>query len=149
MRHAARGRREGGRRRAGKRRSTGASQTSAVAPASASGVGTSGAGASGSVGAGGNASEPLAAARWRQLSYWLIVAGTCAALVIMRLGTHHLKSGTLVLAGVLLIAAIARLVLPDRLTGMLSSRRRLLDVAIFAVLGIGLLAAGLGVQAPR
>jgi len=68
--------------------------------------------------------------------------------VIMRLGTHHLKSGTLVLAGVLLIAAIARLVLPDRLTGMLSSRRRLFDVAIFAVLGIGLLAAGLGVQAP-
>jgi hypothetical protein len=125
------------------------SETSAVARSSASGVGTSGAGASGRVGVGGNASEPLAAARWRQLSYWLIVAGTCAALVIMRLGTHHLKSGTLVLAGVLLIAAIARLVLPDRLTGMLSSRRRLLDVAIFAVLGIGLLAAGLGVQAPR
>jgi hypothetical protein len=98
--------------------------------------------------AGGAAGEPLAAARWRQLPYWLIVAGTCAALAIMRLGTHYLKSGTLVLAGVLLIAAIARLVLPDRLTGMLSSRRRLFDVAIFAVLGIGLLAAGLGVQAP-
>jgi len=76
------------------------------------------------------------------------VAGTCIALVIMKLGTHHLKSGTLVLAGVLLTAAIARLVLPDRLAGMLSSRRRLLDVAIFAVLGIGLLAAGLGVRAP-
>jgi hypothetical protein len=90
----------------------------------------------------------LGPAKWRQLSYWLIVAGTCVALAIMRLGTHHLKSGTLVFAGVLLIAAIARLVLPDRLAGMLSSRRRLLDVAIFAVLGIGLLAAGLGVQAP-
>ncbi|HWF81208.1 MAG TPA: DUF3017 domain-containing protein [Streptosporangiaceae bacterium] len=76
------------------------------------------------------------------------MAGAGAALVIIRLGTHHLKSGTLVLAGVLLIAAIARLVLPDRLAGMLSSRRRLIDVAIFAVLGIGLLAAGLGVQAP-
>ncbi|HYK33854.1 MAG TPA: DUF3017 domain-containing protein [Streptosporangiaceae bacterium] len=122
MRHAA-----PGRRRAGKRRSSDAG---------------------GRVVAGGQAGEPLATARRRQLSYWLIVAGTCAALVIMRLGTHHLKSGTLVLAGVLLIAAIARLVLPDRLTGMLSSRRRLFDVAIFAVLGIGLLAAGLGVQAP-
>lgn len=108
-----------GRRRAGKRRSTDAS-----------------------------ADETLAGARWRQLPYWLIVAGAGIALVIMRLGTHHLKSGTLVLAGVLLIAAIARLVLPDRLTGLLSSRRRLLDVAIFAVLGFGLLAAGLGVQAP-
>ena len=82
------------------------------------------------------------------MSYWLIVAGAVIALVIIRLGTHHLKSGTLVLAGVLLIAAVARLVLPDRLAGMLASRRRLFDVAIFAVLGIGLLAAGLGVQAP-
>jgi len=89
-----------------------------------------------------------AAPRRPQLAYWLIVAGAAIALVIIRLGTHHLKSGTLVLAGVLLIAAIARLVLPDRLAGMLSSRRRLFDVAIFAVLGIGLLAAGLGVQAP-
>jgi hypothetical protein len=82
------------------------------------------------------------------VTYWLIVAGTCVALVIIRLGTHDLKSGTLVFAGVLLIAAVARLVLPDRLAGMLSSRRRLFDVAIFAVLGIGLLAAGLGVRAP-
>lgn len=88
------------------------------------------------------------AGRRQQLAYWLIVAGTCAALVIIRLGTHLLKSGTLVLAGVLLIAAIARLVLPDRLAGMLSSRRRLLDAATFAVFGIGLLIAGLGVQAP-
>ena len=117
------GRREGGRRRAGKRRTTDAGKTSGVG-------------------------EPVAPAKWRQLSYWLIVAGTCVALAIMRLGTHQLKSGTLVLAGVLLIAAIARLALPDLLAGMLSSRRRLLDAAIFAVLGIGLLAAGLGVQAP-
>lgn len=94
------------------------------------------------------AGKELGPGKWRQLSYGLIVAGTCAALVIMRLGTQHLKSGTLVLAGVLLIAAIARLVLPDRLAGMLSSRWRLLDVAIFAVLGIGLLAAGLGVRGP-
>jgi hypothetical protein len=76
------------------------------------------------------------------------VVGTGAALVIIRLGTHQLKSGTLVLAGVLLIAAIARLVLPDRRAGLLASRRRLLDVAVFAVFGIGLLVAGLGVQAP-
>jgi len=87
-------------------------------------------------------------ARWLQLPYWLTVAGAVAALVIIKLGTHQLKSGTLVLAGVLLIAAIARLVLPDRRAGMLSSRRRLLDVAVFAVFGTGLLVAGLGVQAP-
>jgi len=88
------------------------------------------------------------ATRWQQLPYWLTVAGAAAALLIIKLGTHLLKSGTLVLAGVLLIAAIARLVLPDRRAGMLSTRRRLLDVAVFAVFGIGLLVAGLGVQAP-
>ena len=91
---------------------------------------------------------PQEAARWEQLSYSLIVAGVLIALGIIMLGTHHLKGGTLVLAGILLVAAIARLVLPDRLAGMLSTRRRLLDVAIFAALGFGLLAAGLGVAAP-
>jgi DUF3017 family protein len=97
--------------------------------------------------------EPLTdgarqAARWEQLPYALIVTGVLIALGIIMLGTHHLKSGTLVLAGILLVAAIARLVLPDRLAGMLSTRRRLLDVAMFAALGFGLLAAGLGVAAP-
>jgi Protein of unknown function (DUF3017) len=82
-----------------------------------------------------------------QLLYWLTLAGAGVALLIIRLGTHQLKSGTLVLAGVLLVAAIARLVLPDRRAGLLSSRRRWLDVAVFAVFGIGLVVAGLGVQA--
>jgi Protein of unknown function (DUF3017) len=80
--------------------------------------------------------------------YWLVVAGAVAGLATIRIGTHNLKSGTLVLAGVLLIAALARLVLPDRRAGMLLSRRRWFDVAIFAVFGIGLLVAGLGIQAP-
>ncbi len=88
------------------------------------------------------------ATSWEQLPYALVVTGVVVALGIIMLGTHHLKSGTLVLAGVLLAAAVARLVLPDRLAGMLSTRRRLLDVAIFVVLGVGLLAAGLGVAAP-
>jgi hypothetical protein len=65
----------------------------------------------------------------------------------MRVGAHHLKSGTFVLAGVLLAAALTRLTLPGRRAGLLSSRRRWLDVAIFAAFGIGLLAAGLAVPA--
>lgn len=128
MRHAA-----PGRRRAGKRRITPDAAGKTVV---------------GKAGAGRRVAEPQEPVRWRQLAFWLVVAGVCVALLIMRLGTHDLRSGTFVLAGVLLIAAIARLVLPDRLAGMLSSRRRLFDVAIFAVLGAGLLAAGLGVQAP-
>jgi hypothetical protein len=54
----------------------------------------------------------------------------------------------LVFAGVLLVAALARLGLPERRAGMLSSRRRLLDVAIFGVLGIGLLVGALVVPVP-
>jgi len=88
------------------------------------------------------------AASWHQLPYLLTVAGMATALVIIRLGAEHVKSGTLVLAGVLLAAAVARLVLPDRRAGMLSSRRRWLDVAIFAVFGVGLLVAGLAVRVP-
>ena len=47
------------------------------------------------------------------------------------------------LAGVLLFAAIVRLALPDGRAGMLSLRRRWLDVATLAAFGMGLLAAAL------
>jgi Protein of unknown function (DUF3017) len=93
------------------------------------------------------AGEP-AAARPAQWAYLAVLVGAAIALLIMGEGVHLVRSGTLVLAGVLLVAAIARSVLPDRLAGMLSSRRRLLDVAIFGVLGVGLLVAGLVVPVP-
>jgi hypothetical protein len=87
-------------------------------------------------------------ARSGQLPYLLVLFGVAIALVVIRQGVHLVRSGTLVFAGVLLIAATARLVLPERRAGMLSSRRRLLDVAILGVLGIGLLVAGLVVPVP-
>jgi hypothetical protein len=97
-----------------------------------------------------DAGNPAAAERGRstQWPYVAVLVGVAIALVIIGLSVHLVRSGTLVLAGVLLVAAMARLVLPERLAGMLSSRRRLLDVAIFGVLGIGLLVAGLVVPVP-
>jgi Protein of unknown function (DUF3017) len=97
-----------------------------------------------------DAGNPAAAEQGRstQWPYVAVLGGVAIALVIIGLGVHFVRSGTLVLAGVLLVAAMARLVLPERLAGMLSSRRRLLDVAIFGVLGIGLLVAGLVVPVP-
>ena len=83
-----------------------------------------------------------------QLPYLAVLVGVAIALAIIGQGVHLVRSGTLVLAGVLLVAAVARLVLPERRAGMLSSRRRLLDVAIFGVLGVGLLVAGLVVPVP-
>jgi hypothetical protein len=43
----------------------------------------------------------------------------------------------------LLIAAVARLVLPARLVGLLGTRRRVTDVLTLTVLGAGLIVAGL------
>ena len=86
--------------------------------------------------------------RHGQVAYLGVLVGVAIALVIIGQGVHLVRSGTLVLAGVLLVAAMARLFLPERLAGMLSSRRRLLDVTIFAVLGVGLLVAGLVVPVP-
>jgi Protein of unknown function (DUF3017) len=87
-------------------------------------------------------------ARFGQLPYLAVMVGVGIALLIISQGVHLVRSGTLVLAGVLLIAAMARLILPERRVGLLSSRRRLLDVAILGVLGIGLLVAGLVVPVP-
>jgi hypothetical protein len=82
------------------------------------------------------------------LPYLAVMVGVGIALVIISQGVHLVRSGTLVFAGVLLIAAMTRLVLPERRAGLLSSRRRLLDVAILGTLGIGLLVAGLVVPVP-
>ena len=99
-------------------------------------------------GPGRHGGRQAARARYQQLPYLLVLLGVAAALATIWLGVHLVQSGTLVLAGVLLIAALARLVLPERQAGMLSSRRRFVDVAIFGALGTGLLVAGLVVPVP-
>jgi len=86
--------------------------------------------------------------RFAQLPYVAVLIGIAVALAIVGQGVQMVRSGTLVFAGVLLVAALARLVLPERRAGMLSSRRRLLDVTIFGVLGIGLLVGALVVPVP-
>jgi len=94
---------------------------------------------------------PAASARQRLaalLPYLLVVCGTGLSLLVMRQGERDVRGGTLVLAGVLLAAAVARLMLPDRRAGLLASRRRLADVAAFAALGVGLLLSGLFFPVP-
>jgi hypothetical protein len=72
-----------------------------------------------------------------------VLCGLGAGLLWLRGGERDVRGGTLVMGGVLVVAAVARLALPQRRAGMLSTRRRLSDVAVFAVLGVGLLIAGL------
>jgi hypothetical protein len=83
-----------------------------------------------------------------QVPYWVALGGVAAGLLVVRLGGRDVRGGTLVIAGVLLAAAVTRLALPNRRAGMLVSRRRLVDVAAFGLLGVGLLVAGLIFPAP-
>jgi Protein of unknown function (DUF3017) len=83
-----------------------------------------------------------------QLPYWLVIAGIVAGLATIRGGGQAVRGGTLVIAGALLAGSLARLVLPEGKAGMLNSRRRIVDVGMLGVLGIGLLVAGLIVVVP-
>ena len=83
-----------------------------------------------------------------QLPYWVVLAGIAIGLATMRGTVQSVKGGTLVIAGALLAGAVARMALPDGRAGMLASRRRLVDVAALAALGVGLLIAGLVVKVP-
>jgi hypothetical protein len=87
--------------------------------------------------------KPAGQPRLAQVPYFVALCGIALGLLWIRGGGRDVRGGTLVIAGVLLAAAVARLGLPDRRAGMLGSRRRILDVTAFAVLGVGLLVAGL------
>ena len=86
--------------------------------------------------------------RLQQVPYWLALCGIALGLLWIRGGERDVRGGTLVIAGVLLAAAVARLGLPARRAGLLGTRRRLVDVAAFCALGVGLLVAGLVFPAP-
>jgi hypothetical protein len=89
-------------------------------------------------------SAPPSGGSWlAQVPYWIVVCGVVGGLLWMRGGQRDVRSGTLVMAGVLLAGAATRLGLPERRAGLLGSRRRLADAAAFAALGAGLLVAGL------
>ncbi len=97
--------------------------------------------------------DPVAAPRsraWRsQLPYAIVVAVAGIGLLLTRgSGGQEVRSGTLVIAGALLAGSVIRLALPEGRAGMLGSRRRLADVAVLTVLGVGLLIAGLIVRVP-
>jgi hypothetical protein len=83
-----------------------------------------------------------------QLPYWIVMAGVVAGLATVRSGGQAVRGGTLVIAGALLAGSLARLVLPESKAGMLGSRRRLVDVAVLGILGVGLLVAGLIAKVP-
>ena len=73
-----------------------------------------------------------------------VLAVTVAGVyVAWHLGSAGGGSGGVIAGVALLAAAVARLLLPDRLSGLLANRRRPVDVATLAAFGAALLIAGL------
>ncbi|HLX47445.1 MAG TPA: DUF3017 domain-containing protein [Streptosporangiaceae bacterium] len=81
--------------------------------------------------------------RLASLPYAFALAGLVGGLIWMWLAPKHVEPGTVAVAGALLVAALERLVLPERWAGMLLTRRRLPDVMALAALGVGILAVAL------
>ncbi len=66
----------------------------------------------------------------------LVLIGVAVAMVMI--GFDYFRRGCVVLSASVLLAAFLRLMLPDADAGMLAVRSRKVDVAILAVLGLGL-----------
>jgi hypothetical protein len=81
--------------------------------------------------------------RLASLPYAIALAGLAGGLIWMWFAPKHVEPGTVAVAGALLVAALERLVLPERWAGMLLTRRRVPDVMALAALGAGILAVAL------
>jgi hypothetical protein len=77
------------------------------------------------------------------LPYLIVLAGVAVGLYVAGQGALHAGRGAAMVGGALLVAAVARLLLPPRYAGLLASRGKALDVAAFAVLGAAVLGAAL------
>lgn len=73
----------------------------------------------------------------------VLVCTVAGVYIAWRQGSAGGGRGGVVAGGALLVAAVVRLALPDRLAGLLASRRRATDVIVLIVFGAGLLVAGL------
>ena len=78
-----------------------------------------------------------------QVPYVIILACAIGGVVWAWRGAHAVSNGAGVVGGALLIAALARLLLPQSAVGLLANRRRLADVLAFGILGAGLLVLAL------
>jgi Protein of unknown function (DUF3017) len=86
--------------------------------------------------------------RLGRLAYALIIAAVLGGLLWIWQSAQNVRGGTVTIAGAMFAAALARLLLPEQAVRLLSSRRRLLDVAAYGALGVALLVAGLIVPGP-
>jgi hypothetical protein len=75
--------------------------------------------------------------------YLIVLAGVAAGLFVAWQGPKYAARGAGLLGCSLLAAGLARLILPPRWAGLLSTRRKASDVLAFAVFGAAVLAVAL------
>ncbi len=77
------------------------------------------------------------------LPYLVVLAGTAAGMLVAWHGSKYAGRGASLIGASLLAAALARLILPARYTGLLATRRKASDVLGFAVFGAAVLAVAI------
>jgi hypothetical protein len=76
------------------------------------------------------------ARRLRHLPYLLVLCGVAAGLAVV--ATNHFRRGSMLIAASVFAGALARLLLPERLAGMLAVRRRWVDVLLMTAVAVGI-----------
>jgi hypothetical protein len=77
------------------------------------------------------------------LPYLIVLAGAAVGMLIAWQGSKYAARGAGLIGASLLVAALARLILPERYAGLLASRRKASDVLGFAVFGAAVLAVAI------
>jgi hypothetical protein len=77
------------------------------------------------------------------LPYLVVLAGAAVGMLIAWQGSKYAARGAGLIGASLLVAALARLILPERYAGLLASRRKASDVLGFAVFGAAVLAVAI------
>jgi len=77
------------------------------------------------------------------LPYLVVLAGVAAGMFIVWRGSKYAGPGSALVGASLLAGALARLILPARWAGLLSSRRKASDVLAFAAFGAAVLAVAI------
>jgi hypothetical protein len=72
-----------------------------------------------------------------------VLAGTAAGMFVAWHGSKYAGRGAALIGASLLVAALARLILPARYAGPLATRRKASDVLGFAVFGAAVLAVAI------
>jgi hypothetical protein len=77
------------------------------------------------------------------LPYLIVLAGAAVGMLVAWQGSKYAARGAGLIGASLLVAALARLILPERYAGLLASRRKASDVLGFAVFGAAVLAVAI------